>query len=242
MSHELVTRAAMDVRYFGQSIRLQRDDDSVAMADGWTVCERNGCIFVAYPADGGAPGYDIPLLPEHDSNGWEPWSMNRMRIATQSREIVENVADQAHFLPVHGTRFETFSAEFTGHLAIQRTTGRGSDDYPDATFETEATYHGPSFQVTRMTSRGMHAVLINAHTMIDERELDLYFGVSVQRSTHSDRFVAAYIADIQNGFGQDVAIWEHKKWRDRPVLCDGDGPIMKLRKWYAQFYDDAGAQ
>jgi hypothetical protein len=22
------------------------------------------------------------------------------------------------------------------------------------------------------------------------------------------------------------------------VLCDGDGPIMKLREWYAGFYDD----
>jgi 3-ketosteroid 9alpha-monooxygenase subunit A len=22
----------------------------------------------------------------------------------------------------------------------------------------------------------------------------------------------------------------------QPVLCDGDGPIMKFRRWYQQFY------
>ena len=37
-------------------------------------------------------------------------------------------------------------------------------------------------------------------------------------------------------FGQDVAIWEHKVWRDRPTLCDGDGAIGALRRWYRQFY------
>jgi 3-ketosteroid 9alpha-monooxygenase subunit A len=35
-----------------------------------------------------------------------------------------------------------------------------------------------------------------------------------------------------------VAIWENKCFRQVPVLCDGDGPIMKLREWYAGFYDD----
>ena len=38
---------------------------------------------------------------------------------------------------------------------------------------------------------------------------------------------------------QDVAIWEHKRWQDEPMLCDGDGPIGDLRKWYAQFYQQA---
>jgi 3-ketosteroid 9alpha-monooxygenase subunit A len=41
---------------------------------------------------------------------------------------------------------------------------------------------------------------------------------------------------LKLGFHQDIAIWENKLFREVPVLCDGDGPIMKLRKWYAQFY------
>ncbi|MNF09405.1 3-ketosteroid-9-alpha-monooxygenase oxygenase subunit [compost metagenome] len=25
---------------------------------------------------------------------------------------------------------------------------------------------------------------------------------------------------------------------DNPLLCDGDGPVYQLRKWYEQFYID----
>lgn len=45
-----------------------------------------------------------------------------------------------------------------------------------------------------------------------------------------------YAATPIDGFLEDVAIWEHKRYLVRPLLCDGDGPIMKLRRWYAQFY------
>jgi 3-ketosteroid 9alpha-monooxygenase subunit A len=37
-------------------------------------------------------------------------------------------------------------------------------------------------------------------------------------------------------FGQDVEIWKDKVYREDPILCDGDGPINKLRRWYEQFY------
>jgi hypothetical protein len=35
---------------------------------------------------------------------------------------------------------------------------------------------------------------------------------------------------------QDVEIWDNKVRVGNPVLCDGDGPIHMLRKWYSQFY------
>ena len=35
---------------------------------------------------------------------------------------------------------------------------------------------------------------------------------------------------------QDIPIWENKIYLDTPLLCDGDGPIRKYRKWFSQFY------
>ena len=46
----------------------------------------------------------------------------------------------------------------------------------------------------------------------------------------------AYMDDQSNAITQDFEIWEHKKFRPRPVLCDGDGPINEYRKWARQFY------
>ena len=35
---------------------------------------------------------------------------------------------------------------------------------------------------------------------------------------------------------QDIPIWNHKTYVEDPILCDGDGPIAKYRKWFSQFY------
>jgi hypothetical protein len=34
-----------------------------------------------------------------------------------------------------------------------------------------------------------------------------------------------------------VPIWEHKTYRAKPLLADGDGPVAEYRRWFAQqFY------
>ncbi|MDQ1467068.1 MAG: hypothetical protein QOH10_1483, partial [Actinomycetota bacterium] len=35
---------------------------------------------------------------------------------------------------------------------------------------------------------------------------------------------------------EDRPIWEHKVFLPLPALADTDGPILKFRKWYSQFY------
>jgi hypothetical protein len=34
----------------------------------------------------------------------------------------------------------------------------------------------------------------------------------------------------------DMIVWNNKKYRPKPILCDGDGPIAKWRKYFRQFY------
>ena len=43
---------------------------------------------------------------------------------------------------------------------------------------------------------------------------------------------------IKYGFEQDVAIWNNKAPIDNPLLCEEDGPVYQLRRWYQQFYVD----
>jgi 3-ketosteroid 9alpha-monooxygenase subunit A len=70
--------------------------------------------------------------------------------------------------------------------------------------------------------------------------VDLRFGVLLKSvggdEAKTKKFAEFYAENLRLGFHQDIQIWENKKYRDAPVLCDGDGPIMKLRNWYAQFY------
>ena len=50
------------------------------------------------------------------------------------------------------------------------------------------------------------------------------------------------MTDSHAAFAQDVAIWQDKIYRSDPILCDGDGSINKLRRWYERFYQPAQAQ
>jgi 3-ketosteroid 9alpha-monooxygenase subunit A len=211
----------------------------------WPVREQNGLIFVWHHPDRLPPSYDIPLIPEHGDPAWLPWDHSAMEIATQPREIVENVADRGHFVPVHGTHVERFQNHYEDHRATQISEGVA---YPlgggEERFRIEATYHGPAYQASRMQG-AVESLLINAHTPIDASRLCLRFAVSLRIGRDRERatrFARQYVDNLRQGFLQDVRIWEHKVYRPRPVLCDGDGPIGQLRRWYRQFYVAASGE
>lgn len=216
-----------------------RQPPKKAKLNAYPTRELNGMVYVWFDATGAAPTFEPPQLPVSEEAGWMPWRHSRMRINTHSREIVENVVDVGHFQPVHGTHVDTFENEFDEVRAIQRTSGVA---YPRGggkdNFSIEATYYGPGFQISDM--RGyLHAYLVNAHTMIDENTLDLRFGVSLRVGDKPDmveKMAEMYVENLTTGFLEDVQIWENKVFREVPLLCASDGPIMKLRKWYAQFY------
>ena len=45
----------------------------------------------------------------------------------------------------------------------------------------------------------------------------------------------AIIANVCQQMEEDRIIWRHKRYFEKPLLCDGDGPFGKFRKWYSQF-------
>ena len=48
----------------------------------------------------------------------------------------------------------------------------------------------------------------------------------------------AFSAEIARQLEQDKPIWESKIYLERPVICDGDGPIARYRKWCEGFYPE----
>jgi 3-ketosteroid 9alpha-monooxygenase subunit A len=208
----------------------------------WPVRERNGMLFVWHDPDKGPPTWEVPVLQGHGEPPWTSWDHGMVTVKTHPREIVENVVDVGHFVPVHGTHVEEISNEFKDHTATQVNRGvayplaGGTDNY-----SLRATYYGPAYQVTTMEGY-LGSRLINAHTPIDEQTLHLRFAVSLKQrgdSPVSPELRQTYIDNLRGGFFQDLRIWENMRYRDPPMLCSGDGPIIKLRRWYSQFYKSA---
>jgi hypothetical protein len=49
------------------------------------------------------------------------------------------------------------------------------------------------------------------------------------------------LSEMMRTYHEDMQIWQSKEYLPHPVLCDGDGAIMKLRRWYAQFFETPAA-
>lgn len=105
--------------------------------------------------------------------------------------------------------------------------------------ENTATYYGPAIQFSEMNAE-FRTVILNAHVPITLERLELRMGLLIEGVDHESELgrtlARMWIDALQEGYFQDVAIWEHKVWRDRPQLCGSDGPITELRRWYRQFY------
>jgi 3-ketosteroid 9alpha-monooxygenase subunit A len=219
-----------------------------ARLKSWPTCEQNKLLFVWNdPEDSPPPAeVSIPRIDACFSSEWSDWVIEKWTINTNCRELIDNVADMAHFPVVHGAPVDYFANIFQGHKATQIMIGKGSQGN-QGSLATCATYFGPAYQITEMKGEvggfPIDSILLNCHVPIHLKCFDLRFGMIVRKMDGlsdevSRQIVDAYIKGIQQGFYQDVAIWDNKVRIDNPLLCEGDGPIYQLREWYRQFYLD----
>jgi hypothetical protein len=205
----------------------------------WPVAERNGLLMAWYHPDGLEPQWEVPELPEHGAAGWTPYLRERMDVGTCNQEIIENVADRAHFHFVHHTLdvpqtlFEMDGPRLRAKQLTRLRTPRG-----DVDGGIESIYHGLGLGSVRFTGI-CEALMLISLTPIEAERLDVRFSFTLDAASGAslERGVGkAIIADILKQFVEDIPIWENKRYRNQPLLCDGDGPIPRYRAWAAQFY------
>jgi 3-ketosteroid 9alpha-monooxygenase subunit A len=220
-----------------------------AKIKSWPIMEENQLLFVWNDPEGNPPLPEqrIPRIDACYSDEWAVWEVAELQIGTNCRELIDNIADMAHFGTVHGAPVEEFINIFQGHLATQIMRARSERLSGDSVLTTEATYFGPAYQITEMNGamngQPINSILLNCHVPIDLDSFTLRYGVLVKKipglsEEQNQAMAKAYVAQAQAAFYEDVAIWHSKTRVDNPLLCDGDGPVYQLRRWYEQFYTD----
>jgi 3-ketosteroid 9alpha-monooxygenase subunit A len=232
-----------------------------AKIKSWPVSEVSGQLFVYHDPEDNPPPPEvaIPPIPPFDAGECTAWNWESQVINTNCRELIDNVADNTHFYYVHGWLPRKFKNVFEGHTASQiavyetrkdRSLGQANEGENDDQFamDSVATYYGPAyminFQQANYKGQKIDCWLINAHYPITPNSFMLHAGVVVRKMPGVPDEVAQAIADeytvaFRNAFYQDVDIWRHKARVDNPILCQVDGPVYQLRRWYEQFYVDA---
>lgn len=212
----------------------------------WHVRELANLIMCWYHPDGGPPSWEIPEeIPEWGTrdgvrnDDWTEWETADWVVNSCNLEMAENAVDAAHFRYLHGTtNLPQSEATFDG--PVQRVFSSTGMETPRGPVDgsVESLSYGFGMGVVRF--KGLAETLnIGTTTPIDHDRVHLRFNFSVKKLGGADitRGVgAAFVREVKRQVEQDIPIWENKVHLDKPLLCDGDGPIASYRRWAEQFY------
>ena len=209
----------------------------------YPICESNQVIWAWYHPQGEPPSWEVQRYEEMNSDEWSELERHRWTIASHPQELAENGSDPAHFLYVHQTAtMPDWELNYEGKRSTGRQRAKLSTPQGEVNGQIHTISLGPGQAMTRFTGI-CETFLCGMVTPIDEEHVDLRFAFTQKMDGQDLRrgVGAALIRDIVKQLSEDAPIWEHKIYRDNPVLCDGDGPIAKFRKWYSQFYAEDSA-
>ncbi|MBS1611240.1 MAG: Rieske 2Fe-2S domain-containing protein [Bacteroidetes bacterium] len=229
-----------------------------AETKGWTVKEDWGLILVWYHSEGEAPSWTTDgCVPEVADYKFHLKTSDVLRIHLQ--DFAENGADYAHFAYVH----DLLTIPWAHHIVDVKHTlniqfGEGEKKHtawftdqadlvwkksgkliPHAGGHATVTYYGPGFLVFRFNTEIGKMLLVKTFTPLGPLKVKMEDYVYAPKSTWKIA-VKYLLGEASAQFHDDIAIWEKKNFAARPVLVKGDGPIMKMRAWYSQFYSQKG--
>ena len=201
---------------------------------------RNGFVLAWYHPNDEPPQWEIPVIEEIGDPAWSDFYSSSYVIRTVPQEMSENGVDPADFQYVHGTddvaEMESYDTDGPCSVMLSKqsyVTPRGVTHG-----RIDVYNYGPGFSKVWFSGI-VDAINIATTTPIDDETTQVRFNFIVRKfddekltSTVADAFVKEINKQVQ----EDKPIWEHKVFLPTPALADTDGPIMKFRKWYSQFY------
>jgi len=209
----------------------------------WPIREHNGYIFAWYHPQGKQPEWEVPVLPGA-AEGWTSFSTRAMAINSHPQETSENSVDIGHFVEVHGFggAWTEGDLEIEGHLlkgAYGIRYPLGSKVHFVAKFNVEV--HGLGYSLVRVhiARFGIEINLLVLSSPVDHENIILRTASSVKHLgpspvAHLLRGAATW--GLNREVGQDAPIWEAKRYVEKPILAEGDGPIAEYRRYCKQFY------
>ena len=204
------------------------------------IQERYGLILAWYHPMCEEPSWELPPIPAMEDEGWVGTRRGSWTANTAIQEITENSVDVAHLKFLHGAPgIPPITVEYEDHM--QRfDIGNG--------YIVGKTWGPGSIGTVTFTQEGVSATLFSYTQPITAEKTQMNMSFRYRdypqgsRELHIakklvDHMIGAAEGETSAGFESvDMIVWNNKKYRHKPLLCDGDGPVLQFRKWFRQFY------
>lgn len=218
----------------------------------WPVVESLGAIWTWHDPEGLEPEWEHPSLPQWDDKGWVNWKFDDLgELEQHPQEIIDNICDYGHLTPIHGSTVEKYENEFSGIYATQRQCGPHrtlvGDDGASPILHTLTTYHGPGVLISEMTGY-LESILMICHTPISDGKVHVWHALLVKAPSgdaelvHDQITAQRFQESSRLAFMQDFEVWMNKAPCFNGMFLPSDGPFMKARIWYKQFYNPRAKQ
>lgn len=202
--------------------------------------ERWGMIWCWYHPGAEAPAWELPDIPElEDKENYIEPQLGHWEANTAIQEIAENGVDFAHLKFLHGEK-EIPPADY-------------SFEWPHYYVDMNHGYitgHqiGPGMNIYKFSYEGVEATMVNYSVPITRELTHINMSITHPRFEEGTKeaMIAQHLVNHMVGEAEDedsagfesvdFIVWNHKKYRPNPLLCDGDGPILQYRKWFRKFY------
>ncbi len=259
-SEEIARDETRAVRALGRELQLTRDlrgvlavEDVATPSTSLPSCEANGFAYAWQHAAGAPPGYPVARYRE-DAAAWTPWRTSAHVVRVHVQDMTENILDRAHFTSVHdmaAPEREHFDVRFEGaSLIVDQVMRVTAVRAAGIEVRSRTVTNGPGLVAVEVKQGPLDMLTYITQTPQDDERCDVRLHFSMRRladPTATERIAELNERITRAQFEQDVPIWEHKCYRARPALADGDGPIAEYRRWFAQFYstwrpDSAGQE
>ena len=225
-----------------------------------------GLVFAWWGSGGRPPQWHLPADPPGGAE-WCELGLRTLRFRGHPQETTENSVDLGHLRYVHGYD----SVHPVGSVSVDGAYMKSCFDFKrvrrivglkDLVYEVSAVTHvhglGYSFVEIHEKTIDMNWRLWVLVTPVDGTLVELVLVSQTREIRKPGRFITGLqfvpvklrhklmnhillpqqIRDVV----QDVVIWENKRYRSPPRLCQSDGPIGRYRRYCRQFYPELPAE
>ena len=212
----------------------------------YPVCEKNEVIWAWYHPEDVAPDFEVIELEEISDPNWVEQDRYFWTFDSCPQEIAENGVDLAHFKYIHEMDAVPLG-ETTYEGQIRQSRIRGPRTVVDESGEevvieggVDVVQNGAGQKWTRFSGQVEYLLQVLV-TPVNDESVEVRFAYTHQRyaeDTFEYKTVRESIANTngERGLDGDIRIWHNKFHLRTPLLCDGDGPIMRFRKYFSDFY------
>jgi 3-ketosteroid 9alpha-monooxygenase subunit A len=161
------------------------------------------------------------------------------QVRMRCQDLPENTVDPAHLTVLHGySSMPAFEYEVSDACFSIGYTSVYQKMFMQLPSKVRFNIYEPGAIVFKMKYLKSEIMLITTVSPVNAENCDVRLNLFLKNDLNPlllKVMERVAFAEFKKQAEQDIAIIERKVYQEHPVLCDGDGPLGKFRRWYSQF-------